>query len=65
MLPVPTDLVSRWCQLLERYPVTGRAFYDVQLVATMLGNGVTRVYTYDRKDFQRFAEVEVVSPEAA
>ncbi len=35
---------------------------DIQLVATMLGNGITRIYTFNRNDFAPFAELEVLAP---
>lgn len=62
ILDVPSDVVGRWQALLGRYPVTGRAFYDVQLVAVMLAHDVRRIYTFDRKDFERFRELELLTP---
>lgn len=50
-------------ELLKRYSVKGQEAYDLQLVATMLSNGVTRIYTYDVSDFSQFTEIEVISPE--
>ncbi len=54
LLPVPLDVVDRWVALLREHPVTGRHVFDVQLVATMLGNGITGLYTFNRTDFERF-----------
>lgn len=65
ILSVPADIVPRWHTLLARYPVTGRAFYDVQLLAVMLANEVRRIHTFDRKDFQRFTELELLTPAAS
>ncbi len=65
VLPVPTDLVSWWMDLVRRHPVTGRRLFDVVLVATMLANDVHRIYTYNRTDFERFTELTVLTPEAA
>jgi predicted nucleic acid-binding protein len=62
LLTVPADIVSRWQALLVRYPVTGRAFYGVQLVAVMLAHAIRRIYTFDRKDFVRFTELELLTP---
>ena len=36
--------------------------FDLQIVATMLGNGVGRIYTFDRKGFEPFAEIKVEIP---
>jgi predicted nucleic acid-binding protein len=40
----------------------GADIFDVQLVATMLANDVTRIYTYNRPDFERFGEVKILTP---
>ncbi len=65
MLPTPADLVVRWLELLGRYPRTGQRIFDLQLVATMLGNGVTRICTFNDADFAGITGVDVVRPVAA
>lgn len=65
VLPVPTDVVSRWTELVRRHPVTGGDVFDLQLVATMLGNGVRCIYTFNVDDFTPFAELEVLRPDEA
>ncbi len=62
LLPTPVDIVDRWLSLLRRYPVTRGAIFDLQLVATMLGNDVSRIYTFDRSHFERFDGIEVLAP---
>jgi len=62
LIPVSPDVVSRWVELVGRYPVTGSSIYDLQLVATMVGNGIRRIYTYNRADFEAIEELEVLSP---
>ena len=62
LLPVPPDVVLRWVELARRHPVTGGAIYDLQLAATMLGNGIHRIYTYNRPDFEPIDGVEVLTP---
>ncbi|MFN8626662.1 MAG: hypothetical protein U0587_11890 [Candidatus Binatia bacterium] len=47
-------------QLLRRRPVLGRQVFDLQLVATMLGNGGRRISTFNTKDFEPFQELEVI-----
>jgi predicted nucleic acid-binding protein len=64
LLPFPLDLVSRWTALLRQHPVIGRKVFDVQLVATLLANGVKKLYTFNRADFEPFAEIEVLTPVA-
>ena len=62
LVPTPADLPARWIRLTRRVPVRGADIFDVQLVATMLANDVTRIYTYNRPDFERFGEVKVLTP---
>jgi predicted nucleic acid-binding protein len=62
LLPVPPDVVGRWIALVQRTPVIGPAVFDLQIVATMLGNGVHRIYTFNRADFERVSELEVLTP---
>jgi len=33
-----------------------------QIIATMLANGIQRIYTFNPGDFQVFAELTVVAP---
>src|SRR5207249_2124086 len=62
LLPVPSDQVARWIRLLRQHPVQAQVAYDAQLVTTMLGNGVTRIYTYNAADFQAFTGIQVLTP---
>lgn len=62
LLPAPVDLVSRWMGLVRQHPVTRGRIFDLQLIATMLGNGVTRIYTFDRSHFEPFEEIDAVLP---
>jgi predicted nucleic acid-binding protein len=61
-LPVPLDLTSRWSELARQHNVTRGDIFDVVLAAAMLGNGVSRLYTFNRSDFERFREIEIVDP---
>jgi toxin-antitoxin system PIN domain toxin len=62
LLSTPADAVTRWLGLSPKYAVTGGATFDVQLIATMLGNGVRRIYTFNRAHFDQFEEIEVLTP---
>ena len=61
---MPVDVVARWVTLVRRHSVLRKRIFDVQLVATMLANGVRRIYTFNVKDFRLFAEIEAVEPQA-
>jgi len=56
------NIVKIILDLLKRYEVTRQEIFDLQLVATMLSNNVTRLYTYNQADFLKFKEIEVLSP---
>ena len=47
---------------MHQHPVTGGGVFDVQLAATMLGNGVRKIYTLNASDFRPFDEIEVLTP---
>lgn len=63
ILPVPTDLVSRWVDLVRQTQIAGRRVFDVVTVAVMLANDVKRIYTYNRRDFEAFSELAILTPE--
>jgi predicted nucleic acid-binding protein len=48
--------------LMKRYPIKRQEIFDLQLVATMLSNRVNRIYTFNRDDFLKFSEIEVLEP---
>ena len=60
LLPMPGNVVQLWAAMARRHPVTRGAVFDLQLVATMLGSGVRKIYTFDRSDFEPFSEIEVL-----
>jgi hypothetical protein len=47
--------------LLGRHAVEGAGVFDLQIVATMLANGVQRMYTFNPEDFQVLAALTVVA----
>lgn len=57
------DIVERMLTLLQQYPQVARQeVFDLYLVATMLSNGVSRIYTYNQEHFRRFEGIEVLTP---
>ena len=48
--------------LLKRYKVDRQGIFDLQAVATMLANNVTRIYTFNRHDFEAFRGIEALEP---
>jgi len=57
-----SEIIEKVLDLLRRYEITRQEVFDLQLVATMLSNSITRIYTYNTKDFSKFNEIEVLTP---
>ena len=57
-------LIPTLSSLISKYPVKGQEIFDLQLVATMLINDVTRIYTFNDKHFAKYSEIKVVIPTA-
>ena len=52
--------LTRVLALLETYShITRQTIFDLFIVATMLGNGVNRIYTFSESDFALFTEIQV------
>jgi predicted nucleic acid-binding protein len=62
VLPIPVRTEELWLDLLRRRPVRGPKIFDLQIVASMLANGIQRIYTYNITDFEAFSELEVLTP---
>ena len=62
MLAVDEPAVRRWVELAMKHHVSGADVFDLQLIATMLENGVRRIYTYNADDFTSFSELTVETP---
>jgi toxin-antitoxin system PIN domain toxin len=63
LYPDPAAL-ERTLDLLKQYPqVTRQDVFDLFLVATMVANDITRIYTYNQEHFTRFEGIEVLRPE--
>lgn len=50
-------------ELLEKYYTTSYRVYDIFLAATMLGNGISQIYTYNVDDFSLFPQIKAIHPE--
>lgn len=62
LLQAPQDVVTRWIELCRIHPVKGAEIYDVQLIAVMLANGVQRICTFNKADFDPFSQITVEMP---
>lgn len=64
-LPVlyPTTIaMGKLGDLIEKYQIKGQDIFDAFIVATMLEHGVDRIYTANRKHFERYKEIHVETP---
>jgi predicted nucleic acid-binding protein len=52
---------NRLQDLVGQYKVRGKTVHDANLVAVMLTHGVRRLITFNRGDFERYAEITVES----
>jgi toxin-antitoxin system PIN domain toxin len=57
------EIIDKMRALFQTYKVKKQQIFDLQLVATMLLNDITRLYTYNKVHFSNFKEIEVLSPE--
>lgn len=48
--------------LLKQRPISGLGIHDLHLAATMLSNGVQRIYTFNARDFRGLEGIEVIIP---
>ena len=56
------ETVELTLDLVKRYQLKSLDFFDAQIVATMLDNGVTTIYTVNEQDFAIFEEIKAVNP---
>jgi len=49
-------------ELVKRYQLKSLDFFDAQIAATMLDNGVTTIYTVNEQDFVVFDDIKAVNP---
>jgi len=56
------ETVELTLDLVRRYQLKSLDFFDAQIAATMLDNGVTTIYTVNEQDFAVFEEIKAVNP---
>lgn len=56
------DIMEIMLDLLRRYEIRKQEIFDLQLVAAMLSNNITRIYTFNRVHFEKFTEIEALEP---
>jgi predicted nucleic acid-binding protein len=58
-----TTALEHIIELLQHHPQVARQeIFNLFLVATVLANGVARIYSYNQQHFTRFAGIDVLTP---
>jgi len=56
------DTLVRTINFLKKYNIKKQEIFDARLVATMLSNSVSRIYTFNKEDFIKYKEIKVITP---
>ena len=56
------EVYNEWKRLIAVYAVIGVKTHDARLVAAMNVYSIPRILTFNREDFTRYKEVEIISP---
>lgn len=62
---VPSGILDELLGLVRHYDVAGKRVHDANVVAAMLSAGISRLATYNRKDFTNFESITLLSPPEA
>lgn len=61
-LTLTPEVTTRWLAFIRQTSVRGAKVFDLQLAATALANGVTKIVTFNVADFERIDGIEVIVP---
>lgn len=56
------DVFTQWEALVQTYVSEGKQNHDARIVAAMLAHGVEKILTFNVTDFNRYSEIQVLSP---
>lgn len=62
LVPILADVSTRLLSLLRRHPVRGARIFDFQIAATMLALGITKLLTFNGRDFTSIIEIATFEP---
>ncbi len=63
VLPDDAAVYREWKTLVLTYRVMGKQVHDARLVAAMTVHGLTRVLTWNVRDFTRFRGIDAFTPD--
>lgn len=59
--PKPSD-IEKTIEIATKRNISGARIFDIQLVVTMITDGIDTIYTGNEKHFKMFNEIKVVNP---
>ena len=62
VLPIQMSLQRRALQLCERHQIKRQRYFDAQLAASMLEEGIETILTENDRDFADITEVRAINP---
>jgi predicted nucleic acid-binding protein len=62
LVPDTADVYFRWLGILASINISGKQVHDAYHVAAMRAHGITKILTVDKRDFVRYADVQVIIP---
>lgn len=62
VLPLTRDVQNVALELCEKYGICKQHYYDAQIAATMIANGITTLVTENINDFKEIEEIHAVNP---
>lgn len=61
-LPDPPELFEIWRELVVTHKIRGKPAHDARLIALIRAHGANRILTFNPRDFQRYSDIELVTP---
>ena len=62
LVPESPSVFPMWERLVVANSVHGKLGHDARLVASMMTNGIDQILTFNERDFRRFKEITVLTP---
>lgn len=62
LLSESLEVYAEWKRLVIAHSVTGVKVHDARLVAAMKVYGLSRILTFNKDDFRRYPDIEIITP---
>lgn len=64
LYPDHPDTFEKWENLINNYQIKGKRAHDVRIIAAMLAHKISIILTLNIQDFEKFTEIETISPQS-